>query len=210
MKALALCLTLAMPAWAEGAPGAVGRISYGNPPTPGASICTGTLVTPDLVLTAGHCVRDAAGHPASILFQAGLEGGKAPAEARGQAVILAKGEGLAADVALIRLDHPLPDTVIPLPLGEPATPTLSRYAYRRDAPESPEREDLCLILNREGGVMRLGCSAVSGNSGAAVLTGADGGWQIAGVMVARVQVGFGSVAVAVPEDLAEVISGASD
>lgn len=209
MRAIALCLTLATPAWAEGPPGAVGRISYGNPPTPGASICTGTLVTPDLVLTAGHCVRDAT-NSASILFQAGLAGGKSLAEARGQAVILAKGEGLAADVALIRLDDPVPDTVTPLPLGEPTTPTLSRFAYRRDAPESPEREDLCLILNRDGPVFRLGCSAVSGHSGAAVLTGADGGWQIAGVMVARVQAGFGSVAVAVPEDLAEVISGASD
>ena len=54
---LSFLLIFGCTAFAEEAPSAVGRISYGDSPTPEAAICSGVLVAPDLVLTAGHCVR---------------------------------------------------------------------------------------------------------------------------------------------------------
>ena len=53
-------------ALAEDIPSAIGRISYGDAMEPGAAICTGVLVAPDLVLTAGHCVRGSSADPGRI------------------------------------------------------------------------------------------------------------------------------------------------
>lgn len=207
--ALAVGLALgpgAAAAWQDLAmPGAVGRISLGADPRHGTATCTGTLVAPDLVLTAGHCVRGAAAAPAAILFSAGMTDGTAVAEGRGAAVIFAQGQGLAADLALLRLSRRL-EGIAPLPIGAESGPRLTRFGYRRDSPDTPDREDLCLILEQDGPVLRLGCSAQAGHSGAAVLSPVAGGWQVAGVMVARVTTGFGSVAVRVPADLAAVIA----
>lgn len=203
---LAAALLLATAAAAQDLP-AVGRITYGEGFAPGAAVCTGALVAPDLVLTAGHCVAGSAETPGIIRFAAGYGTGAAAALGRGAAVMLAAGQGVPADVALVRLAAPLP--VAPLPTGPETDPWLTRVGYRRDAPEAPETVRTCLRLQERDGVLHLDCRAVSGNSGAPVLSRGPGGdWRIAAVMVGTLGA-QGSVAVRIPQDLAAVISGAA-
>ena len=64
---------------AEMAPLAIGRISYGDTIEPGAAICTGALVAPDLVLTARHCLESLQASPARVRFAAGLADGQSAA-----------------------------------------------------------------------------------------------------------------------------------
>jgi protease YdgD len=188
-------------------PAAIGRISYGPMVLPGAAICTGTLVAPDLVLTAGHCLG--AGDPGAVRFAVGFRDGGARALRRGREVLRAEGPplpgaaGLAGDLALLRLDRPVPAAVAePLALAEvvPETPPgmATTAGYRRDAPQAAPEPWLCAIRLREGGILGLGCPAVSGNSGAPLMQRGEAGWRVVAVMVAAVPEGRVRSVAAVP------------
>lgn len=204
---------LVLMAWQAGAqevPGAIGRISYGDAPAPGAAICTGVLVAPDLVLTAGHCLASVKDTPGTVRFAAGFDEGRSIALRHGAEVILSKAEvskTRANDVALLRLDSPIAaDLVAPLPLADPALalllPQFSVIAYRRDAPDRAERQDDCVLRATSPGVLALSCAVVSGNSGAPALVWDGTGWQIVAVMVAAISVGaVHALAALVPPDL---------
>ena len=71
---------------AEDLPAALGRITYGRIPKPGAAICSGVLVAPDLVLTAGHCVRTALSDPGILRFEMDWRTGRPAALAQGREV----------------------------------------------------------------------------------------------------------------------------
>ncbi len=173
-------------------PAAVGEITYGD--TPGSAVCTGTLVAPDLVLTAGHCLRHHEGgppvDPATIRFSAGRVGEKAAAEAQGRESLFPQtapqGEpSIAGDVGLLRLDHPLAG-VSPLPFTDAeGASLLVMVSYRRDDPHLPTVEPDCGILSTTPALFALTCPAVSGNSGAPLLVIEGRDWSVAGVMVAQ-------------------------
>lgn len=176
---------------AEGIPAAVGRISYGAAPVPGAAICSGALVAPDLVLTASHCLRAAAADPASVRFDAGWDGGRPAEQRRGAEVILLEGTpaagmvGLAEDVALLVLDAPFPSAAVaPLPLMDPAGSTFTLIGFRRDAPNQPPHRDICETVASATGLLGFDCAVVSGHSGAPLLARDGTGWRIVAVMVA--------------------------
>jgi protease YdgD len=190
----ALALLAAAPAAAEGSPAAVGRISYGATTKPGDAICTGVLVAPDLVLTAAHCVRDAADTPDSIRFEAGWSGGSATGKRKGASVILSGAvdlvglAGLAGDVALVVLDEGFPtDTFPPLPLSAPETGPFTLIAFDRGTPDRPQGPALCRPLARPPGLMALDCPVVSGNSGAPLMQRDGDGWEVVAVMVASAE-----------------------
>ncbi|MFT4152041.1 MAG: serine protease [Paracoccaceae bacterium] len=185
---------------------AVGRISYGDRPLPGAAICSATLVAPDLILTAGHCVKDAV--PQAVHFAAGYRHGRSAGGAQGVAVIRpAAATGLAGDLALVRLDHALAG-VDPLPLAAREVTALRMLAYRRDAPQMRDDVD-CRVIVQQGAALGLRCPAVSGNSGAPLLQRTEQGWQVVAVMVAQDRQNriVRSYAVVPPADLVQAIRG---
>lgn len=185
-------------------PPAIGRISYGMLFVPGSAVCTGTLISADIVLTAGHCLKDGSAH--SVRFAVGVDRGRAVTIAEGAAILRPAGDPdvLAHDVALLRLARPVSaDLATPLALIGREDNRLRLVSYRRDAP-GLRADALCATLLQNGSVLGLDCPAVSGNSGAPLMqAGSDGRWQVVAVMVAQNRNPgiLRSYAVEVPPDL---------
>lgn len=172
---------------------AIGQISHGEK-TDGA-ICTGTLVAPDTMLTAGHCVAidGVAMAPSTIKFAAGKNGPDSAAVRYGREIILMtspEGEHfrMRYDIALVKLSDPIKaDLALPLPLmpKDAISDSYSFIGYRRDARDLAVKTDDCRLVNQRGRVLGLTCAVTSGNSGSPLLVQKDGNWQVAGVIVSQ-------------------------
>ncbi|WP_138469491.1 serine protease [Poseidonocella sp. HB161398] len=196
---LALCLALAagpvlagpemLPPGAHAAWTAIGRLNAAGYRQ--LRMCTATLIAPDTVLTAAHCLRDGSGDmiPAEKLrFVAGWLRGSYAALGRVRKVALADPGGprsVATDSALLTLEAPL-DGIAPLPLAapEPGQP-VRLLGYRWDRPHALSDAGRC-GFRPEGsqGVLRLDCEATFGNSGGPVLQQGPQGWRVVAVVSA--------------------------
>jgi V8-like Glu-specific endopeptidase len=179
---------------------AVGRVNIAGYNS--RRMCTGTLVAPDRVLTAAHCVLDARDRPAppgEIVFVAGWRAGAAAADARGAALSVHPGfsAGLATgevrifhDLALLTLERALvgirPLSVAALPEGGGP---LTILGYRSDRPHIATRSTPCRITHRAPDAFVIDCPVAEGTSGAPVLARTATGWRVVGVVSAASDAG---------------------
>jgi protease YdgD len=212
---LALCLIFALwPTLAAGQQGAgvlqaletresgrgwqgVGRLNLGE-----HRFCTGTLVAPDRVLTAAHCLfHDGRRIPdGEIEFLAGWRNGRAEAIRGARRSVIAQGyDGttpeartlslVARDLALVELDHPIRGSaVLPFQIAtrQPHTGEMvAVVSYARERSERPSLEEACTVLDtRPDRVIVLNCSIDFGASGAPVFRLGPEGAQIVSVISA--------------------------
>ncbi len=159
--------------------------------------CTAALIRPDVVLTAAHCVADAARQtvvaPADVWFSAGVRDGRYQDRAAAKRIDIHPGyfaagrtygpKQVRVDIARVTLDRAL--TGLPAyavdgtaPVGtEVALLSYSRGRMQRLSIQSP-----CRVIDRETEFLRLDCASDPGASGAPYFRiGRDGTTRIVGI-----------------------------
>jgi len=171
---------------------AVGRLTIS-----GLGYCTATLVAPDRVLTAAHCVRDRrTGRPVApgrLHFLAGYRAGAFAAAAPAAAVRLApprqgRGAQVGGDLALVRLARPLAPAIRPLAVGTGAAAEAPAtvLSFGLDRAQVLSRQTGCRVLARAPAAFATDCEGVPGVSGAPLLQTVNGRLAVVGVASAVV------------------------
>jgi len=154
---------------------AIGRVTQSS-----GGYCTGTLIAPDLVLTAGHCVTDAERGmmaPDQVTFEAGYRDGTSVALGRVTKILRPDDAAMpGTDVALLKLAAPL--EVRPLSLLSEGEPPKGHglngrailAGYEENQPGRLTVERGCLVLGLAGATLaRHTCTTVNGSSGGPLL-----------------------------------------
>ena len=157
----------------------VGRLNVA-----GRRFCTATLIAPDVIVTAAHCLYHPATHARvpedEMTFVAGLRlGEKAAVRKVVRAVTqpdfafagIADAAGVRADLAVLALARPVPGAAaaaFPTADWDADAGPLAVVSYSRDRAQAPSIED-CPVEVTFGGVAALDCAATYGVSGAPVL-----------------------------------------
>ncbi|MEM8653529.1 MAG: trypsin-like serine protease [Pseudomonadota bacterium] len=178
---------------------AVGRLNIG-----GTGFCTGALIAPTLVLTAGHCLYDKKTGDridhTQVEFLAGWRNGRASAY-RGirRAVVHpdysyaghVKSEGVRNDLALLELERPIRDGKI-TPFETAAQPRkgakVGVVSYGAGRSEAPSLQELCRVLAQQDGLLVTSCTVEFGSSGAPIFVIDNGRAQIVSVVSAKAEV----------------------
>ncbi|EPX81657.1 trypsin-like serine peptidase [Litoreibacter arenae] len=175
----------------------VGRINLGR-----SGFCTGTLIAPDLVLTAAHCFYDNSGKRTAdteIEFLAGWQNGRASAYRKAKRSVIHpdyvfKGRGnvdkVASDLALIQLDQPIKhpsilpfDTATQVDRGQ----QVQVVSYAKDRADAPSIQETCSVLARDPGVYVTSCDVDFGSSGAPIFAMQNGAPVILSVVSAKAE-----------------------
>jgi V8-like Glu-specific endopeptidase len=165
---------------------AVGRLTLDG----GRGFCTASLIAPDIILTAAHCLYDKETGiqygTEDFEFQAGWRNGRGEAFRKVKSVLahpkysfqsVNMVEKVSQDIAVVLLEEPIrsenikPFIVAPLPQRGDGVAVVSYAMGRKDVPSI---QSLCEVRAEQDDVLLLTCDVDYGASGAPVFVMSDG------------------------------------
>ncbi len=174
---------------------AVGRLNIGW-----SGMCSGALIAPNLVLTAGHCLYSGNDgeivDPTTIEFLAGYRQGRASAKRKVRRAVIhpeysysgpETNETVPYDLAILELQSPIQlPHIQPFQIGKRPRKgaSVGVVSYARSRADSPSIQKVCHVLARPAGTIVLSCDVDFGASGAPVFAEIDGKPQIVSVISA--------------------------